>query len=173
MENIKSNTKNNLKLFGVDDGGFTLIELLVVISIIGILSAVALFSFTATQKQARDTQRKSDIKQFQNALEIFSNANSSLYPSRADSGGADASSPGGLCADLNIGTCPVDPRVTEDPSLYVYRYQSDGSGSGSPDASTYVLWAKMEAKDEYFVVCSTGKVGALATVSVSGGVCPL
>jgi len=39
---------------------FTLIEMLVVISLIGILAALALASYAGTQKQARDTNRKSD-----------------------------------------------------------------------------------------------------------------
>ena len=61
--------------------GFTLIEILVVISIIGVLASLALVSFAGTQKQARDTQRKNDLKQYQTSLENFANNNSSLYPS--------------------------------------------------------------------------------------------
>jgi prepilin-type N-terminal cleavage/methylation domain-containing protein len=43
--------------------GFTLIELLVVISLIGLLAALALVSYIGVQKQGRDTQRKSDLRQ--------------------------------------------------------------------------------------------------------------
>ena len=53
--------------------GFTLIELLIVISIIGILVTIVSASFVTSQKQARDVQRKSDLKQYQNALENFAN----------------------------------------------------------------------------------------------------
>lgn len=62
--------------------GFTLLELLVVISIIGILAGLVLASFTGVQKGARDTNRSSDIKQYQTSLEQFANENSGLYPSR-------------------------------------------------------------------------------------------
>lgn len=52
-------------------GGFTLIELLVVISIIGVLSGMAAFNFQQARERARDVQRKSDLKQLQNALELY------------------------------------------------------------------------------------------------------
>ena len=45
---------------------FTLIEMLVVISLIGILAALALVSFGVSQKQARDSARKSDLKTISN-----------------------------------------------------------------------------------------------------------
>lgn len=152
--------------------GFTLIELLVVISLIGILAALALVSYIGAQKQARDSQRKSDIKQYQNATEIFGNKNNGLYPSRTDATGVRASTT--LCGDIGISTCPEDPRNTEDAS-FVYRYQSDGSGSGRIDATKYVLWAKLENSADYWVVCSDGRVGTKAQsgFSLTQGNCPL
>jgi len=147
-----------------------MIELLVVISIIGILAAVSLVSFTAAQKQARDAARKSDIKQYRDSFEIFANKNSGLFPSRTTAAGERASTT--LCADLELTGCSEDSRYTDDPSQ-VYLYQTDGSGAGAISATTYVLWAKMEGKAEYFVTCSNGKTGSLMAVSVSGGICPL
>ena len=50
---------------------FTLVELLVVMSIIGVLAAIGLTSFTTAQMRGRDVQRKSDLKQTANALELY------------------------------------------------------------------------------------------------------
>jgi type II secretion system protein G len=52
--------------------GFTLIELLVVISIIGILSTLAIVSLNNVRSKARDSKRISDINQIQKALELYS-----------------------------------------------------------------------------------------------------
>lgn len=51
--------------------GFTLIELLVVISIVGVLSAVGLSVFSQGSVKARDGVRKSDLRQIQQALELY------------------------------------------------------------------------------------------------------
>ena len=51
--------------------GFTLIELLVVISIIGVLSTVAMTSLNGARKKARDAVRKSDMNQISSALEQY------------------------------------------------------------------------------------------------------
>lgn len=148
--------------------GFTLIELLVVISLIGMLAALALVSYTGTQKQARDTQRKSDIRQYQNSLEIFANKGSGLYPSYNRIDAKD------LCDDLGLGeNCSDDPRVDEDQLSY--QFSTDGPGDGSAEATKYVLWAELENIDKYFVVCSNGKARAddLSGGSPTGGACPL
>src|SRR3989344_4486789 len=53
--------------------GFTLIELLVVISIIGILAAFIVASFTSAQQKARDSKRKADLDAVKKALVLASN----------------------------------------------------------------------------------------------------
>lgn len=63
--------------------GFTLIELLIVIVIIAILAAIAITAFANAQAQARDSQRKSDIEQIQQALELYY-ADNGHYPLEAD-----------------------------------------------------------------------------------------
>lgn len=51
--------------------GFTLVELLVVISIISVLVTVIAGGFRSSQTRGRDAQRKSDLKQIANALELY------------------------------------------------------------------------------------------------------
>jgi prepilin-type N-terminal cleavage/methylation domain-containing protein len=153
--------------------GFTLIELLVVISIIGILAALSFVSFTTSQRQARDVARRSDIKQYQTSLESYANNHGGLFPQRPDASGATASVT--TCNDLLLTTCPEDVKNPSD-STFVYKYQSDGAVSdGTAVATKYILWAKLESAANYWVVCSNGKVGAVAQsgFGVSGGGCPL
>lgn len=151
--------KNNFRLVKA----FTLVELLVVISIIGILAALATVSFSSTQKQARDTQRKSDLKQYQTSLESYANRNSGLFPAWASS---SPPSMDNFCSWLGItGTCPNDPKYISDPDDFLpYAYQSDGvANSGSPGATQYVVWAQLENSADYWVVCSSGTVFSSTT----------
>jgi prepilin-type N-terminal cleavage/methylation domain-containing protein len=48
--------------------GFTLIELLIVISIIGVLSGLAIVNFSGAQRSARDTERKKELEAVKTAL---------------------------------------------------------------------------------------------------------
>ena len=58
---------------------FTLVELLVVISIIALLSTIAVTAMGSARKQARNTKRISDIKQLATAFYLAYNNNGS-YP---------------------------------------------------------------------------------------------
>lgn len=51
--------------------GFTLVELLVVLAILSVLVTVTLAAFRSSQTRGRDAQRKSDLKQISNSLELF------------------------------------------------------------------------------------------------------
>ena len=62
--------------------GFTLIELLVVIAIIGILSSVILASLGNARAKSRDATRLSNVRQIQNALELYY-ADNGEYPNRS------------------------------------------------------------------------------------------
>lgn len=153
--------------------GFTLIEMLVVISLIGILASLALVSFTSVQKQTRDATRKSDLKQYQSALEMYGNLTNGLFPSRTSA--ADAYTT--LCSDLNIRlepdiSCSQDSKNASDPT-FLYRYISNGS-NGTATATMYVVWAKLEnvSNATYWIVCSNGKTGQSSSQPSSSN-CPI
>lgn len=61
-------------------GGFTLIELLVVISIIGVLSTIAMTSLNTAKAKARDAKRMTEITELGKALELYY-AQHGSYPS--------------------------------------------------------------------------------------------
>lgn len=60
--------------------GFSLIELLVVISIIGVLVAIGMASYTNIQQKARDATRRTDIQAIAQAMEQYYQDNNA-YPS--------------------------------------------------------------------------------------------
>ena len=59
--------------------GFTLIELMVVISILAILVAIGVTSYSTIRKNSRDSIRKADLHSIQNALEQYYGKNE-IYP---------------------------------------------------------------------------------------------
>ncbi len=136
--------------------GFTLIELLIVVAILAALASLVLFSYPASQKKARDTERQSDIKQYQSGIEVYASRNNGLFPTAANVGA--------LCSALTINPCNDDP-------------QSSNHYGVSSTATEYQLWTEMEYPDEdgntlWFVVCSTGQAG-YATTAPSGSDCDL
>lgn len=139
---------------------------------IGLLATFFINTQTSGAKKARDTQRKSDTKQYQNAIELFSSKNNGLYPSRIVGTGVQASVT--TCTDVGAASCPEDPKYNSD-NTFIYRYQSDGSGNGTLTGIKYVLWSKLEYTTDYWVICSNGKSGtkAQAGFSVTLGVCPI
>lgn len=56
---------------GIKKQGFTLIELLVVITIIGLLSTLAVFALNSARVKARDAKRINDLKIISDIVEIY------------------------------------------------------------------------------------------------------
>lgn len=130
--------------------GFTLIELLVVIAIIGLLSTLAVTALGSARKNTRDSERLSDIKRIQLALEVYFTENNA-YPIETDpvvlgdsthnclnAVGLQAAGPG--CVDPFM-----EKNVPSDPGSDFYYYQST-------DGSTYVITASFEGVATGFAV---------------------
>lgn len=124
--------------------GFTLIELLVVIAIIGILSSFLLVNFVGIRQRARDSRRKSDIRQIQAALELY-RSDVGTYPVPASGSilgtcgsGSSLKDPGNTVTYLQ--TIPCDPLYSSgsywNGGLYGYAV-----GAGN---LTYTLGACLE-----------------------------
>jgi len=123
--------------------GFTLIELLVVITVIGALSGILLgvINSSGVRAKARDSQRKSDIKKIQTALELHF-ADFRAYPISDSTG-----TPGNweLVSSVSDGVGSLEPNyidpIPADPkggtgtnpgpcsniTFHRYNYRSDGS----------------------------------------------
>ncbi len=78
--------------------GFTLVELLVVIGTIGMMSMLLLASMSTYRVRARDAVRLNDIRQVQNALEMYYVTNKQ-YPVCAGGSFCDVDCGSGLNAD--------------------------------------------------------------------------
>jgi prepilin-type N-terminal cleavage/methylation domain-containing protein len=138
--------------------GFTLVELLIVMAIVAVMSSFAILSFSGSKTAARDAQRQSDVHQYQNAVEVYANANNGVFPVKAS-----AVNPSTLCGASNpLGNivCPNDPLGTN-----AYQYVTDASGT------KYVIWATLEkpVPAQVFYVCSTGYAGTKAATGFTGG----
>lgn len=128
---------------GREKQGFTLIEILVVVAIISILATVVLVGLGPTQQTARDARRLSDLREAQNALELFY-YKCGFYPGTASGGVCAPGSPGtdwngftSALGNANIGVSASS--IPSDPSTNrTYGYAYNGGNT------TYVLGAALE-----------------------------
>ncbi len=112
--------------------GFTLIEILVVITIIAVLTAIGVISYSSMQKNARDARRKGDMKTLQNALEQYYSQNDAKYATAEDE--LTPFLPGGYPKD------PKDPtqtysRTTFTTTAYCICAQLESNSGNATDAN--------------------------------------
>lgn len=106
--------------------GFTLIEILVSVTILAVLTAIAVTSYSSINKKSRDTKRKSDLSQLQTALEMY----------RSDYGYYPNVNTGSFATADNLNSALVTtggymPAIPDDPSSSAtYYYASYGAVSG-------------------------------------------
>lgn len=95
-----------------DKRGYTLLELLVVIAIIAIIATVGLVSFNGTQKKARDTKRRGDLRTIAAALEQYYSICGNVYPAPATPTTMYTSIVCASPAQTIMATVPKDPNGT-------------------------------------------------------------
>ena len=153
-----------LPFYSMKKGGFTLIEILVVVAIISILVGSVLVGLGPAQRQGRDTRRIADLRQIQNALELYF-AKCGYYPGTAQStatcGAYQAVSTWGDLTTALTGSSLGVSQIPNDPtSGKNYVYGSDGTG--------YVLGATLE--DPNNPVLQRSVKGTNYSVTCSGAV---
>jgi len=118
--------------------GFTLIELLTVMSIIGLLSTIAMVDYSSSRMRARNARRLVDMDSIRTALELFYD-NKGGYPSDQSSSlsglvlgrvGAKELTANGFSDNLNgeiyLETVPSNPQGGGSDYLY-YSLNNDGT----------------------------------------------
>lgn len=115
--------------------GFTMIELLVVTTIIIVITAIGLVSYTSANRNARNGKRKADLEMVRQALVLYRTDNGS-YPS-----GSVFNNMMTTISDYTSATTVTDPK---NEGVYVYSYTSDGieftlSAYLEPDDTLYAV----------------------------------
>lgn len=169
-----------------------MIELILVMTILGILGGVVLVTFPSALRRARDSKRKSEIKQYQVELEVYANSHDGLYTRRDGSGNGIKVHVKTFCFDdlgNPDGSCPEDPKEGQsvcgngtDTCGYWYMSDVPCGGGGSSCATQYFLWTRLENpvdEDTYWVVCSDGRSKDVSDTTLTfpvpianRGVCP-
>lgn len=108
--------------------GFTLVEILIVVSIIGMLASIVLVGLGSFRSRGRDARRAADLRETQNALELYYSKYVS-YPSVSDWANLEKA-----LVDAEIGVV----RISDDPlgGSRHYKYGSNGQ--------SYVIGATLE-----------------------------
>ena len=117
-------------------------EVVVLIWIVGLLAAVAMPNFMGARERGRDTERKSDLRQIQKAMELYKDTQSP--PAYLDNTTYSGLSCGGVWKDVNntvfMKEFPCDP-------LSNTRY-SYSRPNPPGDTLTYTLFACLENKSD-------------------------
>jgi general secretion pathway protein G len=130
--------------------GFTLIEILIAVTIIAILTAIGIVSYSSVNRRARDAKRKSDMEQVRSALEIYRN-DFGVYPGSAEGFVALTTLGQDILVPLYLPAIPMDPKsTTASPIPYWY---SPVGYVGATNFYAYCLCAEVENTQEAINGC--------------------
>ena len=117
--------------------GFTMIELLVVATIIAVLTAIGVVSFSRANIRARDGKRKADLEQLRSALELY-RSDMGQYPA-VDSAHLVSTLAAGNLTSTNVS----DPKST-DPYTYCASTTSAGACVTAGVTKFYTIQTTLE-----------------------------
>lgn len=127
--------------------GFTVVELLIVIVVIGILAAITMVSYNGIQGRARDTERKSEVLQIAEAIQLY-NLDVGDF---AEAGCGNGTGTGYIATDYD-GVGPFRPIMTcLTDGKYLTRALVDPSGSLSCSGVTCFTYMKASCAAGTFV----------------------
>lgn len=114
--------------------GFSLIELLIVIAIVGVVSALLMANFVGIRQKARDSDRKSNVRQMQSALELYF-ADQNIYPIQDNTYGSNAW--------LNSTACLTSSSLTDvgNTATYMQLIPCDPGGVASWNNGNYYYFS--------------------------------
>ena len=133
--------------------GFTLIEILIVVSIIGMLSSIVLVGLGSFRSRGRDARRAADLRETQNALELY-NEKEGSYPTVSS-----WSDLGAALVAAQIGVTSI----ADDPLGGSHHYQYGSNGQN------YVLAATIEDHNNQILKGDLDDGSAVETFGVSCG----
>lgn len=127
--------------------GFSLIELLVVATIIIVLSAIGLVSFTNAGKSARNSKRKTDLETVRQALVLYKN-DMGTYPIESIPGVTAYNNMITLLSSGYVSSpTPSDPKSGTSSCGLTGTSTCDYTYTGS--ATTFTLTAPLEGDADY------------------------
>ncbi len=165
--------------------GFTLIELLLVLAIIAIMATFIMMNIQASLGRGRDARRKSDLKQIQNALELY-HQDFGQYP---DTGGWVNSTYTGNgqfwitpLTSYYIKTMPVDPinsgcngpwdypgKDANYPNCFSYAYFPLNHLCNAKPIDGYLLVTRLEQYPKSDLACQSLYYSDGTPCIISGG----
>ncbi|MBI2020277.1 prepilin-type N-terminal cleavage/methylation domain-containing protein [Candidatus Daviesbacteria bacterium] len=151
--------------------GFTLIELLVVITIIAVLAAIGLLSYSKFIETSRNAKRQSDLKLIQSALEQY-HADQKFYPNEGLNLGSGTTltnctgnATGCSVSKTYLNSIPKDPKASP---AYCYRSMISSSRTGDNCSSGWYDDSGHE-KCQYYRICATLENPSSSTSCDCGG----
>lgn len=109
--------------------GFTLIELIVSVTIIAVMTVVAVVSYTGAGKRARDSRRMADLEKIRISLELYRQNLGTSYPGTLSV----------LVTNNYLQALPKDPKTLVDytytPSGYTYTMRANVEDAGSSNVA--------------------------------------